>query len=82
MWGKAIVVVLLAVLANFYLGGRTVGTERPSDAAKGEKAEKADRAEFFRSSIETILADPDLDMDDESIEYIRAVTEQFGSSIR
>ena len=31
MWGKAIVVVLLAVLANFYLGGRT---ERPSDAAK------------------------------------------------
>ena len=33
MWGKAIVVVLLAVLANFYLGGRT---ERPSDAAKAD----------------------------------------------
>ena len=32
MWGKAIVVVLLAVLANFYLGGRTEAvTERPSD---------------------------------------------------
>ena len=34
MWGKAIVVVLLAVLANFYLGGRT---ERPSDAATTQK---------------------------------------------
>ena len=40
MWGKAIVVVFLAVLANFYLGGRT---ERPSDAAKADRAEKADR---------------------------------------
>ena len=30
MWGKAIVVVLLAVLANFYMGR----TARPSDAAK------------------------------------------------
>ena len=36
MWGKAIVVVLLAVLANFYLGGRT---ERPSDAANTETTE-------------------------------------------
>ena len=36
MWGKAIVVVLLAVLANFYLGGRT---ERPSDAAKADRAD-------------------------------------------
>ena len=33
MWGKAIVVVLLAVLANFYMGGRT---ERPSDAAEAD----------------------------------------------
>ena len=38
MWGKAIVVVLLAVLANFYMGR----TARPSDAAKADRAEKAD----------------------------------------
>ena len=41
MWGKAIVVVLLAVLANFYLGGRT---ERPSDAAKADRTTAAPAA--------------------------------------
>ena len=30
MWGKAIVVVLLAVLANFYMGGRTAWDNYPA----------------------------------------------------
>ena len=34
MWGKAIVVVLLAVLANFYLGGRTTFWSTAAPAAR------------------------------------------------